>query len=175
MDIIPMLQALELKAMEVERKEYDDDIEFAYDYRHVVHIRRGIIRRYRALQAQASAWQRATEGMVDDLAGIGVTTKINEVGTDPAYSEIEFELVNERAEKAERERDALATDNTRLRGLVVNAEWNSYDLACSWCRYDVEFHHAPSCPAFSAPGVVRAYTPASPSADIGWQGAEGDE
>lgn len=58
---------------------------------------------------------------------------------------------------------------TRLRGLVLEAEWadsdNAGDHMCPWCRgYEIGTQpldtrevvgHRPDCPAFSAPGVVR--------------------
>jgi hypothetical protein len=59
-------------------------------------------------------------------------------------------------------------DNARLRKLIAEAEWASKDdmerSTCPWCGLRQEGgmaqvpkagEHEPSCPAFSAPGVVR--------------------
>lgn len=66
------------------------------------------------------------------------------------------------------ERDRLAADNARLRGLIAKAEWahcGDWGEFCLWCdgaedessaRRGATFvGHATACPAFSSAGVVR--------------------
>ncbi len=55
---------------------------------------------------------------------------------------------------------ALIAEVRRLRGLVARVEWINVegDNGCPWCaawEFEKPQRHMPSCPAFSAPGVVR--------------------
>lgn len=56
--------------------------------------------------------------------------------------------------------DDLVAEIRRLRALVLEKEWAGRDCdgdsCCAWCaEWSFMKRHAPDCPAFSAPGVLR--------------------